>query len=62
MNLNRRAALAGVAALSAIPKAFAQAFPSKPIKIVVPFAAGSATDLAARGLDDFVDCVKTTTR
>ena len=50
MKLNRRAALAGVAALGAAPKAFAQAFPSKPIKIVVPFAAGSATDLTARGL------------
>ena len=50
MKLNRRAALAGIAALGAAPKAFAQAFPSKPIKIVVPFAAGSATDLTARGL------------
>ena len=50
MNLNRRSALAGVAAFAAAPKAFAQAFPSKPIQIVVPFAAGSATDLAARGL------------
>ena len=50
MKLNRRAALAGVAALGTAPKAFAQAFPSKPIKIVVPFAAGSATDLTARGL------------
>jgi tripartite-type tricarboxylate transporter receptor subunit TctC len=50
VKLNRRAALAGVAALGAAPKAFAQAFPSKPIKIVVPFAAGSATDLTARGL------------
>ncbi len=50
VKLNRRSALAGVAALAAAPKAFAQAFPGKPIKIVVPFAAGSATDLAARGL------------
>jgi tripartite-type tricarboxylate transporter receptor subunit TctC len=50
VKLNRRAALAGVAAVGAAPKAFAQAFPSKPIKIVVPFAAGSATDLTARGL------------
>jgi len=47
--LYRRSVLAGAAALSASPKAFAQAFPNKPIKIVVPFA-GSATDLTARGL------------
>ena len=50
MKLDRRAALAGTAALAVSPKAFAQDYPSKPIKIVVPFAAGSATDLAARGL------------
>ena len=50
VKLYRRSVLAGAAALSASPKAFAQAYPSKPIKIVVPFAAGSATDLTARGL------------
>ena len=55
MTLSRRSAIAGAAAAVAAPSllarsAFAQAFPSKPIKIVVPFAAGSATDLVARGL------------
>src|SRR3954451_1657445 len=49
VKLNRRAALAGAAALP-LAAARAQDFPSKPIKIVVPFAAGSATDVAARGL------------
>ena len=50
MKLNRRSVLAGTVALSASPRAFAQTYPSKPIKIIVPFAAGSATDLTARGL------------
>ncbi len=50
MKLNRRSALAGVGALSMAPKAFAQDYPNKPVKIVVPFAAGSATDITARGL------------
>ena len=50
MKLNRRTALAGAAALPFAPVARAEDFPTKPIKIVVPFAAGSATDLVARGL------------
>ena len=41
------AAAACTLALGA-PAAFAQAFPSKPIRMLVPFPAGAATDMAAR--------------
>ena len=34
------------------PAAFAQAFPDKPIKFVVPFTAGSGTDIIARTVAD----------
>lgn len=45
------AALLAVASLLA-PGAFGQAFPSKSIKFVVPFAAGSATDQIGRAFAD----------
>lgn len=32
----------------AVPSAFAQSFPAKPLRLVVPYPAGGATDLMAR--------------
>jgi tripartite-type tricarboxylate transporter receptor subunit TctC len=51
--MNRRdflssTALTGLAALSGIGPAFAQTYPSKPVRIIVPFGAGSTTDIIAR--------------
>ena len=45
--ISRRLALA-VAALLCSPAGLAQAYPNKPIKAIVPFAAGSATDQIGR--------------
>ena len=54
MKLPRRKFLhlaAGAAALPAVSRvAQAQAFPRRPITIVVPFAAGSPTDVTARAV------------
>ena len=43
-----RIALIAVALMVAAPNCFAQAYPSKPVRIIVTFAAGGGTDLAAR--------------
>ena len=52
--MNKRHLLQTLAALGATfvsqPQALAQAYPSKPIRLIVPFPAGGATDLFARSL------------
>jgi tripartite-type tricarboxylate transporter receptor subunit TctC len=46
MNFTRRFALGlGLAATLATPAAFAQAFPNKPLKLIVNFPPGGAADL-----------------
>jgi len=40
----------GLAALAGVPTAWSQAWPAKPIKLIVPFIPGSAPDVIARGL------------
>lgn len=58
MTFSRRHALAAASLLLATSAAFAQAYPAKPIKVIVPFPAGGGTDLIAREVTTKIQTTK----
>ncbi len=48
MPFHRRSFLAGLGLMAAAPAAWAQSWPAKPIRLVVPYPAGGSTDVLAR--------------
>ena len=53
MNLLRALAILALACLTSV-SAFAENYPSKPVKIIVSTSAGGVTDLAARILGAYI--------
>ena len=58
MTLTRRHTLAVASLLLATGTVFAQAYPAKPIKVIVPFPAGGGTDLITREITNKLQTTK----
>lgn len=52
ITMNRRAALGAAAAFAVAPNASAQAFPTKPMRFLVPYPVGGIVDIVTRSLAD----------
>ena len=53
MNLNRRTLL-GALSLAALPAARAQEWPSRPIRLVIPYPPGGSSDIIARSISNLM--------